>query len=336
MPDFELPPDPGARFRALYDALNRDRTWYRNNAAAYRFTAVAAVTIAGPADEVADRIKATAEEIRLGIRWFDTLKYPLRFIVSAMLNAHGDTAGAFLAEAERVRGLFRERGLRRGGIYETMAILVMRIQGELAPIPDAAIERFQTLYEEMKRHHWWLTGPDDFPACAVLTSQPGPARQIGDDIEAIYQALHAEGFSRGDPLQTAANLLYLARRPPTDAASRYAALARGFRQSGVRIVQSDYDELAILTFLEAAPDQIVARVLEIREDMKALEPEPDPNITFNLAASIGFLEAARAEHLARGLTDAKALLDMQAVIQAQQAALVASTSAATSAAAASS
>ncbi len=45
-----------------------------------------------------------------------------------------------------------------------MAILVLRMKADKAPVSDRAVREFQEMYEEMKRHHWWLTGPDDFPA----------------------------------------------------------------------------------------------------------------------------------------------------------------------------
>ena len=72
--------------------------------------------------------------------------------------------------------MFRDARLRRGGIYETMAILVLRIARDKKPVTADVVERFRAIYEEMKRHHWWLTGPNDFPACAMLVAQ-GPNGQ---------------------------------------------------------------------------------------------------------------------------------------------------------------
>ena len=116
---------------------------------------------------------------------------------------------AFLEEVERVRGLFRTVKLRRGGIYELMAILILRLQACRSPIEVATLERFKAIYQELKQYHWWLTGPNDFPACAILVGESDSPPAIASGIEEIYRALNDRGFSRGDPLQTAANLLYL-------------------------------------------------------------------------------------------------------------------------------
>jgi len=333
--DLYLPADPMRRFTGIYGALNADRGW-GSDASCLRFAAVSAVTCHGEPHEVAAAIRNMADEIKERSGWFGELTSSLRFIVSTILAQNGDTPEGFLAEVERVKAMFRDANLRRGGIYETMAILILRVTAELEPVSTDAVRRFAAIYEQMKRYHWWLTGPDDFPACAVLVGQDGPPEQIGSTIERIYQALHDCGCGKGDPLQTAANLLYLAGLDPPVAAGRFRDLADGFRTRSVSIWQSDYDELAILTFLDQPIEQIVAHVLDRRRDMEALRPAPGRSMTFNLAASIAFLELVQCDRDLKTITDSKALLDMQAIITAQQAAAAAAASSAAASAAASS
>ncbi len=333
--DVYLPADPMARFVGIYGALNADRGW-GSDASCLRFAAMSAVTCRGEPNEVATAIRNTADKIKERSGWFGELTSSLRFIVSTMLVQNGDTPAGFLTEVERVKAMLREVGLRRGGIYETMAILILRVTAELEPVSIEAVRRFAALYEQMKRYHWWLTGPDDFPACAVLVGRDGSPEQIGSTIEQIFQALCDCGCGKGDPLQTAANLLYLADLEPLVAAGRFRDLADSFRSRGVSIWQSDYDELAILTFLDQPVEQIVAHVLDRRRDMEALRPAPGRSMTFNLAASIAFLELVQCDRDLKTITDSKALLDMQAIIAAQQAAAAAAASSAAAGAAASS
>jgi len=105
-------------------------------------------------------------------------------------------------------------------------------------------------------------------------------------------------------------------------------LAAGFRGAGVKIYQSDYDELAILTFLGQDTDKIVSTVLEHREPIKLLKPQVDPGMTFSLAVSTAFVELVgrggmpEAVTEAKTLLDAKSLMDQWTVIQQQQAAMV--------------
>jgi hypothetical protein len=330
-----LPDNPLARFTDIYNALNAERRWWRD-ASPLRFAAMGALTCPGTPRSVASAIRRISKNIKEQSGWFGQLDSRLRFIVATMLLANGDKARSFLAEVKRVRGMFRKAKVRRAGAYETMAILILRMHARQAPITEATIRRFKSIYEEMRRYHSWLTGPDDFPACAILTGQDGTPARIGETIEDLYQSLRTEGFSIGNPLQTAANILYLSRLDGRKAAQRFRDLAEGFRKQRVAIWQSDYDELAILTFLDHPPKRIVDHVLKNRDAMKKLDPRPGRSLTFNLASSIAFIELVRVDRGLKVITDVKALLDMQAIIAAQQAAAVAACAGAAAASSASS
>ena len=332
MTQLSLPKDPLSRFRDIYEALNAERSWYQG-ASPLRFAALSAMMCTGDARKIAAEIRRVGERIKEESGWFGALNSDLRFIVAAMLILNGDTARGLLNEVKRVQEMFREASIRRGSIYETMAIFVLRMSSERKLVSMTTVNRFKSIYETMKKYHWWLTGPDDFPACAILTGRSESVELIGSTIERIYQALRSEGFSAGDPLQSAANLLYLVESTPAEIARRYRDLAEGFKRAGVSIWQSDYDELTILSFLDHPAKLVVDRVLAHREDMAALRPKPDRSLTFNLASSIAFCDLVGIDGQLKRITDAKALIDMQAIIAAQQAAAVA---AATSAAAASS
>ncbi|MFC1851806.1 DUF4003 family protein [candidate division CSSED10-310 bacterium] len=330
---FQLPADPMVRFREIYDALNTQRGFW-GDSTPLRFAALTALSCPGSAVQVATDIIWTAREIKERSGWFGTLNSPLRFIVSAMLLLNKDKPENFLREVDRVSTLFREIKLRRGPIYEVLAILLLRLNTDLQPIPDEAVHRFKSIYEHMKKYHWWLTGPDDFPACAILVNQAAPPEEIGFTIERIYQDLAGRKFSKGDPLQTAANILYLTGLNAAEVATRYAHLADRFRAAGVRIWQSDYDELAILTFLDHPAERIVDNVLNYRAAMKELKPKLDASMTFNLAASLSFIELVQQNRDTSRITDVKALLDMQNIINTQQAAAAAAAASAAAASAA--
>lgn len=330
-----IPDDVWGRFDALYTALNTERSWWED-ATSLRFAAVTALTCHGDPRDVAAGIRDRAEALKRSAGWFGELHSPIRFIVSAMLMQRFTTVESFVEEVDHARALFRSAKLRRGGIYEVLAILILHLQRGGAPVTPDDVDRFKALYEEMKRYHWWLTGPDDFPACAILTGQEGHPSDIGRTIEDTYQALHDKGFKKGDPLQAAANLLYLSKLPPAMAAQRYKGLADAFKGEDVAIWQCDYDELAILSFINHPIDVIVARTLEYRTRLATLKPKPDHIMTFNLGAGLAFLDLVRLDENLVPITDAKALLDMQAVINAQAAAAAACAASAAAASAASS
>jgi len=179
----QVPKAPLPRFTEIFEALNAERSWF-SDASPLRFAAVAALTCGGEPAAVARAIRAIADQLSERSGWFGELNGSLRFVVAAMLLQNDDSASDFMEAVESVRALFREAGLRRGGSYEAMSALILR-GPDKHDVRPADVERFKAIYEEMKKHHWWITSVDDFPACAILSRQDGSPDAIGNEIESI-------------------------------------------------------------------------------------------------------------------------------------------------------
>jgi hypothetical protein len=330
--------DPLERFKAIYHELFVRKKWHES-ADPFRFAGLATLTCPGEPAEVAEAIRATSVALRKKQGLLRDFGEPIRILVSAMLVQRQRSVDDFLRAIDHIRGLFRAEKVRRGSLFEKLACLIMFLQVPDGRVTREHILRFKAIYEQMKKYHWWLTGPDDFPVCAILVFQEGSPIQIGETIEAIYQSLNEKGFSKGDPLQTAANMLYLAGQSPPVLAEKYRFIYELFRKNKVRIFQSDYDELAILSMLPQDPRLIVDRMLRVRSELSKLKPKPSREISFDLAVGVTFVDLIQQDSKLDLVAGAQALMNMQAIIAAQQAAMAAAAAAsvaATSAAASSS
>lgn len=327
--------DMFSRFQEIYEILGKERSW-GGMAVPFRCAAVASLRTPGSPQEVAERVLEVAARIKKEAGFFGELRSQIRYVIAAQLVLNGDEPVAFLEEVTRVRQLFRNRRLRRGSLYETFAILVLRTQGSLHPINEATVDRFQQIYEGMKDHHWWLTGPEDFPAAAILAMKEEGPNQIIERVESIYDALSQQGFRKGDPLQTASHLLYLSPGAPQEVARRCWSLAGAFRDEKEKVGSTRYDDIATLSFLHRHDTQkIVEEVLSLRDRFRALKPKPSNDRAFAFAVGLTFLNMVQIDSEDEGLTEVNALLDAQQAIEAAQAAMIAATCAATSAAASS-
>jgi len=289
---------------------------------------MAAVSTEGDPMSVANGIRNMEKGLKEASPRFMDIGSHIRFIVGAILYQNGDSATGFMNEFVRVRKMFREERLHRALAMELMAVLVLRIQVKGGPISRQLVRRFREIYEEMKLHHRWLTGADDFPACALLTGQEGTPQLIGDRTDQIYAELRLRRFNKGNPLQTAANILFLASGTPQAVADRAATLRAVFREQKVRTNETHYDELAILSFLEAPAEKVVASVLTSREGLKRTRPRFDGVTSFNVAVGLAFLELSSHGLDVVGMSNVKSLLDIQAVMAAQQAAMAGAAAAA--------
>ncbi len=312
-----LPADPLARFEQLLTALDAGRGWMQDKIAV-RLAAIALLITPGDAGRLAATTRSVSAVLQERFGTFSGVDESVRLVIAAQLVKAGDEPDPFVDDLERVRELFRAAGLRRGGVYEVLAVLVLRrVVGTIGP---AQVERFQEIYKAMKAHHWWLTGPEDFPACAMLVGLPGEPAAMGAGIDEIYKALHEQaGLARGDALQTAANMLYLGGVEASTIAGRFALLMANFRGAGAPIGKNEYDELAILCFVAQPAEHVVASVIELRDQLRERLRWLSKNAALSLAASLAFVRLAGESGALTTLADAKLLLDMQAIVTARQA-----------------
>ena len=318
-----VPQDPLQRFVALHDALDADRGWLGDRVP-LRYAAITMLTTPGDPAAIASSIRECHADFGRRLKWYSGIDTSIRMVLAAQLVKYGDTPAAFLAEVDRVKAMFRDQGLRRGGVYEVLGTLVLRraLRGEMASAEQ--VERFGEIYAQLKRHHWFLTGPDDYPACAMLVGHSGTPSEIGDGVEAVYQALrHDADLWRGNALQTAANVLYLSGLRPEEIARRFAEIAAGIKAAGYRVGQMDYDEIAVLCFLAVPTDKLVAVVMDYQRTIVESLKWVDRTMGLSLAASLAFVRLVGEHEQLGPLADAKLMLDMQAVVAARQAAAVA-------------
>jgi hypothetical protein len=313
--------DPLARFFELEAAFDADRGFLGDHVP-LRLAAANLVLSPGEALEIAAQVRATAEQLRKQLSVFSDLVSSIQLLIAAVLLQRGDTPEAFLAEVERVRPMYRAVKLRRREIYEVVAILALRIRNQLAPIAEEQVVRMCEIYEQMKRHHWLLTGPEDYPACAFLVGQADRTpEEIGLRANQIYEGLREQAkLWRGDPLQTASNMLALSPLEPPELVERFRLLAVAFDQAGVRIRQGEYDEVAVLCFLARPSERIVETVTGYTHAIRERLRWADRSTAFGLAANLAFVRLVGNDPELGALADAKVLLDMQTIVAARQAA----------------
>ncbi|WAS90656.1 DUF4003 family protein [Nannocystis punicea] len=320
-PGFVVPADPLARFDELLTALDAGRGWMQDKAA-IRLAAITLVVTPGDAKRIAASTRTACAVLGERLGWFSGVDESVRLVIAAQLVKADDNPDAFIDDLERVRGMFRADGLRRGGVYEVLAVLVLRrLFGRIEP---EHVERFHGIYGAMKAHHWWLTGPEDFPACAMLAGCSEEPAAIGTGTDAIYKALHEQaGLSRGDPLQMAAHILYLGGVEAPVIVERFSGLLAAFRAAGAKIGTSEYDEVAILSFVAQSAANIVATVRELEAGLRARLKWLGERDALSLGASLAFVRLVGASGELGALADAKLLLDMQTIVTARQTASIA-------------
>lgn len=312
------------RYIKIYEAM-KDQKKFFELGMTFRHCALAAQSIQGDPAMVAQKVRSVSEVLRKNDSFFSNMPIgELRPMIAALLIKYNDKPEPFMATLEEVKPLFKEAKLGMGYSYAVIAAFILRQHNGQRSITASQVDRMAAIYREMKKHHVFLTGPDDYPFAAFLSTQKGDVETIINRVESIYNALVDQGYKKRDPLQLASHMLYVSDRRPEELARRFRTLADNFRRSKIRIFTTDYDELALLSFLEQRPDTIVRCVLAIRERLKVIRPRMDSETSFAIASSLGFLELVERSQSTQEVADVAAMLAAELMIVGQNVAMLAS------------
>jgi len=282
-----IPADPLSRFLTIAKALIDEKAWWEDRSI-MRYAALPLVTTPGEAKALVQQTVAAGRALAADSRWGSDLRSSLRSVLAAFVVAEGGDPGAFSGACARLRERFRKAGVRRGGGHEIVAAAMLHVCGAEN---EADVHRMQQIYETMKQHHWWLTGPEDLPACALLAVHGENVATMPKRIEAIYQRLREGGLAAGDGLQMASHVLHLARGDERTIADRFLRLHRAFKDHGVAMWDCDRDELAILCLLDEDPALTTATVVKHRERIRKELRHVGPTTGFSYACGTAFLQS---------------------------------------------
>ena len=314
------PRDPVTAYLERFEELRLFKRW-STDVNMLRFAAL--VLTGADLPELGDRLEQAANRIKKKAGAFGTLNSPTRHIVAAMLVRRGLEIDQPLEQVDRVRGLFRAEKLKRGGIHEALAALLLVLQAGEREVDVWTVRRMREILARWKKDHPWLTGIGDYPMAALYAARGVSPETIGHRVESIYQALRRERQSSGDSLQLASHLLAISDLDPTQAARSFAGLRRALKAAGIRTGSSQYDEVALLVLMEDDPSAVAERMAGAVARLMSVRPRPQKSIAISLASGLLMNETLARRGLDAEERDLTALQAALAVVEAQQAAMVA-------------
>lgn len=283
---------PLERYRDIVSAFDFDhQTW--SDAYWMRFAAQVAVLCPDDPVTVVKRINLIGSELQKKAKWFDAFQSPMRFVIAALLVQTHTKVVDFLHDYKRLEEVLDHVGLKHGGRYEPITLMILRMNPEHHAFNMLEAERLKNIHKHMKGFHWWITGIDDLPACAALLQIKGSAELVTAQAEGIYQRLISSGLQSGNHLQNAANLLPLCGLPADAAADRFLGLLRQAEAKSVAVMPEHYDALSVLSMLEQAPAPIIDRLISVRDELDLCNPDLKGSASFALAADLTALDLVR-------------------------------------------
>jgi hypothetical protein len=295
-----------------------------------RLAALALAPLA--ATDADERVSAAAAELKAVAKFSGPLSGGLRFVLAAMMVRRELDPVTTVEETRDLLSRFKSHGLSRGGAHAFLAAFLLVLVNDGQPVADQRLQRMAELIALWKEDHRWLTGQDDYPMAALHAARDEDLCEVSKRTETIYKELVSKDFSKGNQLQLVSHLLAIMAGAGLESAVAFAQVAEALKARGEKAPQSRYDEVAMLTLVGLAPETCVDEALAAREEILAIHAEsgwwkrltagiPSEN-AFSMAVAIVMAAHPPAHDL--GATEETATLAMaQAVLEAQQAAMIA-------------
>ena len=312
--------DSVERYLEVFEGLRTRKRWSTDtNILRFAALTLAASDIADPGD----RLESTARVLADEAGGFSPLSSSVRHAVAAILIRRDLDPVTTVHRTQETLVAFKEHRLRRGGASPLLAALILVLQANGGAPEAHTVTRLKAIIDRWTEDHWFLTGVDDYPMAAMHATRDISVEQLGLEVEQVYRLLRRAKFSSGEQLQLVSHLLMFGDQGPRAAASRFEETAKALRQAKQRVWQSHYDEVALLVLSGARVDEVVPRVIEYRDRLRAVKPRPTSDIAFSIAAGVVLAEEAERMRDLEGAAAAANLSAVQAIIEAQQAAMVA-------------
>lgn len=308
------------RYLEVFEGLRRRKRW-STDTTILRFAALT-LAAADAADPGAG-LEATAKVLADEAGGFSPLSSSVRHAVAAILIRRGLDPVPTVHRTKETLAAFREFKLQRGGARPLLAALILVLDADGGRPSREKIARLKAIIDRWKQDHRFLTGVDDYPMAAMHATGDVSVEQLGGEGEQIYQLLRKAKFSSGDPLQLVSHLLEFSDLGPREAATRFERMVEALKKAKQRVWQSHYDEVALLVLSGGHVDEVVPRVVAYRDRLRAVKPRPAAEIAFSIAAGVVLAEEAERMGRLQGAAAAVNLRAVQALVEAQQAAMIA-------------
>ena len=255
----------------VFEGLRQRKRW-STGTEVLRFAALtlAASDIAESGADLENTAKVLADEAG----GFSPLSSAMRHAVAAILIRRGLDPVATVHRTKETLTVFKEFKLQKSGARPLLAALILVLDAEDGSPSRDTVARLKAIIDRWDEDHWFLTGVDNYPMAAMHATRDVSVDQLGIEVEEIYQLLRKAKFSTGEQLQLASHLLVFSDQGPRGAAQSFEFIAKALKKAKQRVWQSHYDEVALLVLSGGHVDEVVPRVVEYRDRLRAVKPKP--------------------------------------------------------------
>lgn len=260
--------------------------------------------------------EAAVEVIKKNEGWTSPLRSHLLHIAAAFMVMKDEDVESSLKLVNQ-----NQKELNKVGFWKTSYTYLAAL---LMEKPEEA-ERARGLYEEMKKHHKFLTSNEDIPYAALLGSREGSLEERAATMNMYYRDLREQGFTMGNDLQWLSQIMTF-DSPAYDPrmVGRVLAIQQFFKDEKIKVRLAQYPILGFLAVTQVDGEALRA----IAENTRELEKNKIFRWYKDMAFSTAVQQAMVDNIEVQDISAMTFSTSLETLMQAQQAAMMVSINAA--------
>lgn len=190
--------------------------------------------------------------------------------------------------------------------------------------------KVESIYREMRENHPFLTGGDDYSLAILLGKTDYKMGQIED----YYEELHCNGFKKSNGLQMLSHILVFGNENKGVAAEKCEDISKYMKANNLRINHNYYAAIGLIALMNTSQEGILSEVVEVASFLREQKKYKSLAKGMNVLIAASIISSDYIHNKAEDKLETTVVgVSVQAIIAAQQAAVIAGMTATTAAAA---
>jgi hypothetical protein len=267
-----------------------------------------------------ERFQRISDYIKSSVGSFNTLRSSQRFSIASMLDIRFENVEDVFQSYLDLYETLIKGGFKRGMFTYITAGVIFTSDKQPSDY-DELIEKAHSVYKAMKGEHLFLTSESDYPLAVLLALRNEDTSSLMEHIEGFYDHLNNLGLRKGNDLQFLSHILSLDLKGDRKILSdRCMQIFDRLTQLSKKPKTMHYPSIGMLAMCE--PDQLdltaVTQLTERLNSEKEFKWQKDLN--FMLAVHLVMSEITEDATL----SNTGMMTTLEIIMQAQQAAMIAS------------
>lgn len=276
----------------------------------------------------ADEIKDVKVYLKKETGMFSPFKGTMMFALCGLLSATYDEPINVLQQMIDNEKTMKSVGFKNS-TYLPTALYALASVYDGNDVEGFARKGFE-IYQEMKKNHPFLTSGDDYALALLLAS----TNNNPDILEEHYTALHKRGFNKSNGLQMMSHIMSFNNLSVEKSADRCKQIYQALKENKLKVFQDYYPAIGLMALLNDDDNEIISDLIDVSKYISQQKKYKwlGKGMHIMMAAAListEYVNGVEGEVVTTALT-----VSIQAIITAQQVAMIAAITASTAGASA--